>query len=515
MGLWDFLKRAYTEEYDELENLEDLVYDDESLEFTDEEDESNDNVLKLKPTDKQMNLSQLFDGFDIGEEYLEEEANGNESEEDLSEGRVKTRQKQEKTKLDEEKYDHLLNSVQAQTLIKTVENYSQEKKGKPVEKREVKIPDVTRKPKQLEEVDVKKFKTSDIELYVKSQCDIMEEAATYVENARAEYEAVTEQYNDIQLIEGAPDSVRNKLARAAEVVDTMAVDRRIYKTSEQKLSNAAYRRIEAIEHEFPKAVKLLYAQEEYYDTVKRDMRMVEGERMSLRMEAKGLVKRQLRIRNLAKTAIVSLLCVFLIFIIAMAVVIDDDTNTAIFIIVSMLAAILAVGMFALLKSTERNVLKCEIKLNKATALLNKIKIKYINAANILDYEYNKYDVKSAYELDNRYKLYLEMKEEQKRIMDMTSALNSAELELEESLKKLGLYDAKIWLGQVRALYNPKEMVEVRHELTVKRQKLRSQIEFNENRINEAKQNIKKMTLSNPEYSHDALRVIELYEKKHR
>ena len=171
-------------------------------------------------------------------------------------------------------------------------------------------------------------------------------------------------------------------------------------------------------------------------------------------------------------------------------------------------------MFALLKVTERNVIITEIKLNKATALLNKVKIKFINAANTLDYEYTKFGVKSSYELDKKYRLYEEMKKEQIRMLDMTSSLNSAENELENMLSNLGLYNPHIWLGRVRAIINPKEMVEVRHEINTRRYKLRQQIEYNEKRIDEAKENIKKITLSNPAHSDGAMRVIEMYEKRH-
>ena len=41
-----------------------------------------------------------------------------------------------------------------------------------------------------------------------------------------------------------------------------------------------------------------------------------------------------------------------------------------------------------------------------------------------------------------------------------------------------------------------------------------QIEYNEKRIDEAKENIKKITLSNPAHSDGAMRVIEMYEKRH-
>lgn len=63
----------------------------------------------------------------------------------------------------------------------------------------------------------------------------------------------------------------------------------------------------------------------------------------------------------------------------------------------------------------------EKKLNKAAALLNKIKIKYINAANALDYGYSKYGVKSSYELVKKFEAYLEMKEEQQRVIKIGRA----------------------------------------------------------------------------------------------
>ena len=43
--------------------------------------------------------------------------------------------------------------------------------------------------------------------------------------------------------------------------------------------------MEQFEDELPRGMKYLEKQESYYETVKRDMRILEGERMSLRMEA--------------------------------------------------------------------------------------------------------------------------------------------------------------------------------------------------------------------------------------
>lgn len=480
MGIFKKKKREYGYGYSN--TLEKMILED---------DAPDDEKEKIKST----HAIELYEAFDKVREKKEKN-NKVEGKPDYE-----TRKRQEKSKLEEEKYDHLLNSVQAQTLIQAVEkNYGT---------------DIIKKDdsQDVEIINVRKLGTHDMEVYVKQQCDIMEEAAEHIENVKAEYEAVTEEFNDIQLIDEAPQDIKNKIISCAEIIDSMMVDRRILKSTEYKLSNSAYRRMETFEDEIPSGIKLMQAQEEYYDAVKQDLRVLEGERMNLRLESKALVKRQLQIRSLARIAFAAMVVVFIIFIVSM-VIVENDADTALFIVISLFAAILAVGMFAILKVTERNVLVTEIKLNKATGLLNKIKIKYVNAANTLDYEYSKYGVKSAYELENKYKLYEEMKAEQSRMLDMTSSLNSAENDLESILRKLGLSDPHIWFGRVKAFINPKEMVEVRHELNTRRYKLRQQIEYNEKRIEEAKSNIKNATLSNPEHSDGAMRVIEMYEKRH-
>ena len=473
-------------------------YDDESY----RDEELLEEADKEKAANKMFNILNIYETFDKKNKKKHEDRKSGELDE-------KTKEKQQQAKIEEEKYDHLLNSMQAQTLIKAVEKYGKDEE----DRKEIDAIPIELPKENIDSVNIKDFSTHDIEVYVREQCDIMEEAATHVENAKAEYEAVTEEYNDIQIMEEAPTQIRDKILSCAETIDNMMVDRRILKSTEHKLSNAAYRRMEAVENEMPGGIKLLKASEDYYDTVKRDLRILEAEQLNLRTDADVLVTRQIKIRRLAKTAIFALAAVFAVFLISM-ILVQNDSDTALFIGISLFAAILAVGMFALLKVTERNVIITEIKLNKATALLNKVKIKFINAANTLDYEYTKFGVKSSYELDKKYRLYEEMKKEQIRMLDMTSSLNSAENELENMLKNLGLYSPHIWLGRVRAIINPKEMVEVRHEINTRRYKLRQQIEYNEKRIDEAKENIKKITLSNPAHSDGAMRVIEMYEKRH-
>ena len=526
MGLLNYIKGTIKENYDledieDIEDIDDFVYDDEQN--TGEEQ----NADNLRTED----LTGLVSEFEKNYQKHEKKAKAPQKKNKKVSSEEKIQEQRRKAKEEEKKYDELLNSVQAKSLIHVVdkmnqagtqENYSgklakEEKEEteylKQLEKKEEKkriqevlnyseedkefdasavhIPDVSRTPRRLDNINTDYYDKEETKAYIRSQCEIMEEATGHIELAMEEYNVVTE---------------------TADRVDNLTVDRRIFKSGEHKLSTHTYHRMEQFEDELPRGMKYLEKQESYYETVKRDMRILEGERMSLRMEAAALTTRQLRIRSLALAAIVGLAFVFMVFFIALSVT-EDTQNTMLYIVVAFLGAVLALGMFALLKYTERQVLVTEIKLNKATTLLNKTKIKYINAANTLDYEYHKYHVRSSYELSKKYEVYMDMKNEQRKIVQMTTKLSEAEEDLLDLLKKLGLYDAKLWLSQVRALVYSKDMVEVRHDLNTQRQKLRKQIEYNENRIEEAKKNIKEAAVRNPDCMDEAIHIIEQFESK--
>ena len=141
--------------YDMKKKLDYTLWDAATHKYTED-------IQKLK--------DELLKAVDEGEESGEFAEEKKEKEIKV-EGRTdyETRKKQEKSKLEEEKYDHLLNSVQAQTLIQAVEkNYSTEIKNKTEnndEKENITIKDP---------VDTRRFGTHDLEVYFKQQCVIME-----------------------------------------------------------------------------------------------------------------------------------------------------------------------------------------------------------------------------------------------------------------------------------------------------------------------------------------------------
>ena len=54
-----------------------------------------------------------------------------------------------------------------------------------------------------------------------------------------------------------------------------------------------------------------------------------------------------------------------------------------------------------------------------------------------------------------------------------------------------MYDAKIWVNYANAVVDPKEMVELKHDLFTRRQSLRSRIEYNLNAIEEMQVEVNK------------------------
>ncbi len=533
MGLFDALKKGYDND-DDLKDLEELMYDNDSE--VKNRRSINDMIKSFElGNDAESDQSETPDynaisGHVISEKMSEDGPSG------LAE---KTRKQQADVQKEEEKYDNLLNSIQTQTLIQKVDNVSKardnNKKAERItksKKRDIvndnkntisnsyaddtkeEIIDSKLELRQeeldVDNINISGFTGTEVGSFVKSQCDICEEASRYIENAKVEYDSVTDYYEDIQKIENAPDDIKRELIMAADRVDNLSVDRRILKMPDNKLSNRAYRNMEMYEAEFPDAIVKLRAAEDDKNAIARDIRMVKAERSMCRMEAKELVKKQLRIKRYAQLICALLVSVFAVFMLIMISSGNTD-NAGAFITVAILAGIMALGLFAYLKTIERKVYVTEIKLNKATALLNRIKIKYVNAANVLDYQYNKYYIKSAYELEQKYQAYVEMKDEQRKILEVTNNLTNAETDLMHILGRLGVIDTHIWIAQVKAILNPKEMVEVRHSLSVRRQKLRNQIEYNENRIEDAKNNIKNITKKNPAYAKEAMKILDMYD----
>ena len=112
--------------------------------------------------------------------------------------------------------------------------------------------------------------------------------------------------------------------------------------------------------------------------------------------------------------------------------------------------------------------------------------------NAVDYAREKYHVKNAYELKYLWEQYLNEVKEREKFRQTNEDLEYFNTKLVRLLKRYRLYDASVWINQSSALVDKKEMVEVKHNLIVRRQKLRSRIEYNMQNIRERRDEVDRM-----------------------
>ena len=154
--------------------------------------------------------------------------------------------------------------------------------------------------------------------------------------------------------------------------------------------------------------------------------------------------------------------------------------------------------------------RVESYINLVISSQNTVKIRYVNISNLLEYEYRKYKTNSSEELKESYEGFLE----EKRARDFLQRANSESALEKQRLIKLmqdiHLRDCSIWTKQCEALINPKEMVEVRHDLNQRRQSLRKRIEYNTVNRDNSKDEINDIAKKYPEYGQEILDIVSSY-----
>lgn len=323
-----------------------------------------------------------------------------------------------------------------------------------------------------------------IEQYVVERLEQIIEVTKEIEDEKSEYRMVTSYLNDIQLLEDMPQEERVKITEVAVNVVQLNTARTEFLNSAKKLSDAQFTQLEQEEHEIPSAIKRLTANEMYRDTLKKDMKYLEREKSEwvLRKEYLGHQQKTLKyiLYILVGLAVTTALVMAIFQIITGA---DFFYGWLVLVFV---AAVSVCGIYIKIQNDLSEIAVAERNQNRAIVLQNKVKIKYVNIANAVDYACEKYHVRSASELNQQWEYYLEAVKEQEKYQRTNEDLDYFNNRLVRVLSQYKFYDAQVWVSQAAALVDPKEMVEVKHGLINRRQKLRSRIEYNLGIVKEQK-----------------------------
>lgn len=333
--------------------------------------------------------------------------------------------------------------------------------------------------------------------FILSSCETLLETIRSQETIKKEYESVTEYLKDIQTINAALPQTQAIIENAARQIVNLNKELERYRGKIGSLTPAQYHKMERYEDIMPGEIKKMEENELYFTQIKSDLRHLENEKKQIRKEERNIKAQQKYLKKLSITVGVLFILLIGVFIgFAFAFKVDMTIPYA------LAVGLTAVSMAYIFLEGNKNKASMELcgrKMNKAITIENKVKIKYINTSNLLDYLRQKFDVEDSNQLRYQQGEYFKAKEAERQFQDNNRRLESYQQKLTVTLNKLELRDSEIWCYQAEALVNPKEMVEIRHRLNVRRQKLRVQVENQNKLIEKIKGEVSALVERQPQY----------------
>ena len=348
------------------------------------------------------------------------------------------------------------------------------------------------------------------EHYIKACMEQMTEASRELDTLGGEYNLVTSYLTDMEEIEAQSDEVKEQLKTYASKILELENNREKLDKKRRIMKPEDYLRMERIEQYMPEGYKRLKEAEDYQVLVKKDMGRLDGERHAYYYRKNELLNSMGNMKG------ITIMCVgSMLFLILMLTVIGSawhlDVSLGYAIAVLIVASTLAF-VYVKFHESQRELVKVEKGINKLVLLHNTVKIRYVNNTNLLEYLYVKYDVNSSNELKKLWDKYLEENIHREQEKQMEQDMDFNEAALIKLLRSCNIADPNIWLHQTAALVDNKEMVETRHGLIIRRQKLRKQMEYNAKAAQEAQDEVKDIVAKYPEYAERILDLVSDYEK---
>ena len=341
--------------------------------------------------------------------------------------------------------------------------------------------------------------------YVKDCLERMADATKELENLSYEYDMVTSYLKDMEEIEALPEEESSQLKECAMRVAELQDSKADFMERARKITDEQYYHMERIADEVEEGYEKLSEAEEYQGRIKQDLGRLDGEKHAYLYRKSEVMNLIADTRGMAIICVAALgLCVVLLLLLQFFL--DMDTRAGYLLTAGAAATAITV---IYIKHLENGI-------NKIILLQNKVKIRYVNNTNLLEYLQLKYGVSSAQELIDMWENYKAERKERENMRKAERDLDQNERELLQMLKCYQIKDPAIWLHQTEAILDRKEMVEIRHNLIVRRQSLRRRMDYNKEVVaGGSQQEIKALVEKYPQYAKEVMKYVEEYEKKYQ
>lgn len=348
--------------------------------------------------------------------------------------------------------------------------------------------------------------------YVRNCLEKMAEATKELENLNFEYNMVTSYLKDMEEIEALPPEESEQLKDCAKRVSLLQERKTDFMGRPHRITDEKYRMVERMEDQMAEAYEKLTDAENYQELIRKDLSRLEGEKHAYLYRKNEVMRLISDTKGMAVICVVALgLCVLLLMFLQFFLEMDTQIG---YLATAGVAAIVITMIYVKHMDARRELKRVETGINKIILLQNKVKIRYVNNTNLLEYLYMKYGVSSAKELTEMWENYKIEKEEREKFRRAELDLDYNEQELLQMLKCYQIQDPAIWLHQTEAILEPKEMVEIRHNLIIRRQSLRRRMDYNKEVVAGTSQSdIKALVERYPKYAKEIMNTVEEYEQK--
>lgn len=348
--------------------------------------------------------------------------------------------------------------------------------------------------------------------YVRNCLEKMAEATKELENLNFEYNMVTSYLKDMEEIEALPPEESEQLKDCARRVSLLQERKTDFMGRPHRITDEKYRMVERMEDQMEEAYGKLTDAENYQELIRKDLSRLEGEKHAYLYRKNEVMRLISDTKGMAVICVVALgLCVLLLMFLQFFLEMDTQIG---YLAAAGAAAVAITLIYVKHMDARRELKRVETGINKIILLQNKVKIRYVNNTNLLEYLYMKYGVSSAKELTEMWENYKLEKEEREKFRRAELDLDYNEQELLQMLKCYQIQDPAIWLHQTEAILEPKEMVEIRHNLIIRRQSLRRRMDYNRDVVaGTSQRDIKALVERYPKYAKEIMNTVEEYEQK--
>lgn len=345
--------------------------------------------------------------------------------------------------------------------------------------------------------------------YVQGCLEQIAEASKELEELEFEYNMVTSYLKDMEEIEALPEEEREILCECAQKIDALEEQQSGFRERKNRLDDGKFRQMQRLEEEVQEGLEKLTEAEHYQDLIKRDLRRLDGEKQAYtfrKNELRHVIADTRSMTIVCSVAVIA--CILLLLLLQFTLQLDTKIG---YLLAAGIGAVAITLIYIKHMDAKRELEQVENGISRIIRLQNTVKIRYVNNTHLLDYLYMKYDVSSAGELGKSWQRYQDEKEERHSYQQAERELDQYQKELLHTLRRYQVKDPMIWLHQTRAILDKKEMVEIRHNLIIRRQSLRRRMDYNKEVIaGKAQAEIKDLAEKYPRYAKEILNIVDQY-----